>query len=160
MKLINISLINYRQFFGENTLKFSVDPKQNITVIHGENGAGKTSILNAFKWCFYGEVDFDTGTENLLNEQSIVEAKTNDIIHCGISVKFSHEDTTYVAIRRQSYKKFENSIVDKMGASDFSLEWIDKNSGEKKKFQIIQRFILIKYYLSRYTAISSLMEKE
>ena len=132
MKLKTLSLTNYRQFNSVNALHFSIDPQKNITVIHGENGAGKTSILNAFKWCFYGEVDFDSGTENLLNEQSIAEASPGDEVPCEVSVKFIHEDTLYTAKRKQLHKKYEDDNIEKLGSSFFTLEWIDKDSGEKK----------------------------
>jgi len=132
MKLKTLTLINYRQFNSVNALHFSIDPQKNITVIHGENGAGKTSILNAFKWCFYGEVDFDSGTENLLNEQSIAEACPGDEVPCEVSVKFIHEDTLYNAKRKQLHKKYADDSIEKLGSSFFTLEWIDKDSGEKK----------------------------
>jgi len=132
MKLKSLTLLNYRQFFDENTLNFSTDTDKKITVIHGENGAGKTSILNAFKWCFYGEVDFDTGTDSLLNEQSEAEAKENEEIQCSVTVKFIHEDVTYNANRKQLYKKYSNNSIEKIGTSIFTLEWIDRDSGEKK----------------------------
>ncbi|PCI58747.1 MAG: hypothetical protein COB35_13055 [Gammaproteobacteria bacterium] len=132
MKLKSLSLFNYRQFFDENILNFSTDKDKKITVIHGENGAGKTSILNAFKWCFYGEVDFDTGTESLLNEQSEAEAKENEEVQCSVTVKFIHEDVTYNANRKQLYKKYSKNSIEKIGFSIFTLEWIDSDSGERK----------------------------
>ena len=69
MKIASLRVQNYRQFHGEHEIKFSTDVKQNITVIHGENGSGKTTILNAFKYCFYGKTDFDTEDRNILNHK-------------------------------------------------------------------------------------------
>lgn len=82
MKLQRLTLKNFRQFYGEQVLHFSTSSQQNVTIIHGENGAGKTSLLNAFKWAFYGETDFDTGNQNIVNERAIVEATEGDEIHC------------------------------------------------------------------------------
>ncbi len=53
MKIKSISLKNFRQFYGEQSLEFSTDHKKNITLIHAENGTGKTAFLNAILWCFY-----------------------------------------------------------------------------------------------------------
>ena len=42
MKIRNMSLENFRQFKGWQHLDFSTDAQKNVTVIMGENGAGKT----------------------------------------------------------------------------------------------------------------------
>ena len=68
MQIESIKISNFRQFFHETKIKFSVSSLKNVTVIHGANGSGKTSLLNAFKWCFYGYTDFETGNDNILNE--------------------------------------------------------------------------------------------
>ena len=54
MKIHRLSLKNFRGFYGEHTIEFSVDPEKNITLIHAENGVGKTTLLNSILWCFYG----------------------------------------------------------------------------------------------------------
>ena len=59
MKLISISLNNFRQFYGPQEITISQKSNQRITIIHGENGSGKTALLNAFKWVLYGRTDFD-----------------------------------------------------------------------------------------------------
>ena len=47
MKLDRITLENFRQYHGKQRLTFSKDSKRNTTVIHGVNGAGKTSLFLA-----------------------------------------------------------------------------------------------------------------
>ncbi|TLS36478.1 AAA family ATPase [Pseudalkalibacillus caeni] len=53
MKLLKISLKNFRQFYGNQTIEFSYDDK-NITIIFGENGKGKTGIFRALMFGLYG----------------------------------------------------------------------------------------------------------
>lgn len=50
----SITLTNYRQYQGTQTVNFSFDNKRNVTVILGKNGSGKSNLLNALTWCFYG----------------------------------------------------------------------------------------------------------
>ena len=69
-----LKLKNFRQFYREQTIEFSKSSNRNVTVIHGENGSGKTALLNAFSWCFYGKIDLPN-PNNLINEQAINEAK-------------------------------------------------------------------------------------
>ena len=50
MRLIYLQLCNFRQFYGQTPqIKFT-SGERNTTVIYGNNGAGKTTILNAFTW--------------------------------------------------------------------------------------------------------------
>lgn len=55
MLLRKIKLKNFRQYYAEVVINFATDGFKNVTVIHAENGVGKTALLNAIKWCFYGE---------------------------------------------------------------------------------------------------------
>ncbi|MDI1495468.1 MAG: AAA domain containing protein [Cenarchaeum symbiont of Oopsacas minuta] len=52
IKITSIKFLNYRQYFGEHNIKFS-NRDEGFSVIVGENGAGKSNILNAMNWCFY-----------------------------------------------------------------------------------------------------------
>lgn len=54
MILEEIRLTDFRCFFGETFIRFSEDPERNVTIIYAENGVGKTTLLNALLWCFYG----------------------------------------------------------------------------------------------------------
>ena len=131
MKLQQIEINNFRQFYGEHVIEFSIDQKQNVTVIHGENGGGKTTLLNAFKWCFFGTTDFDTGNDNILNEHLIASAKTGEKLSLSISVNFEHEGRIYKAKRTQSYKKTENVNADEAGGAPLELNWIDETGASK-----------------------------
>ena len=55
MKLHKIELTNFRQFKGIQTIEFSHGPKENVSVIYGENGRGKTGIFRALMFCLYGD---------------------------------------------------------------------------------------------------------
>jgi len=52
IRILEIETENYRQYGGINTIEFPQDQK-GFQVIIGENGAGKSNILNAINWCFY-----------------------------------------------------------------------------------------------------------
>jgi len=68
MHLKKLILENFRQFYGKQELDLDTTQKENIIVIHGENGSGKTTILEAFSWCLYGEL-------NLINSQALLNEK-------------------------------------------------------------------------------------
>jgi len=89
MKLDHIKICNFRQFYGNQTVKFSKSPEKNITVIHGENGFGKTALLNAFMWCLYGNINLPEG-HILINERA--EGDATDKAHLKVSVELSFRD--------------------------------------------------------------------
>lgn len=45
---------NFRQFHGRQEIEFATGKTKNVTLIHAENGFGKTALLNALLWGFYG----------------------------------------------------------------------------------------------------------
>jgi DNA sulfur modification protein DndD len=55
MILEEIRLTDFRCFYGKCSIKFSTDSDRNVTLIYAENGVGKTTLLNALLWCFFGE---------------------------------------------------------------------------------------------------------
>ena len=74
MLIREITLKNFRQFYGEQTIKFSVDNEKNVTLIHAENGVGKTALLNAILWCFFKSFTSNFKDPNiLLNNTSKAE---------------------------------------------------------------------------------------
>jgi len=56
MFIEQIIINNFRVYQGINTLDFAMDGDQNITVIAGNNGFGKTSFLTSLVWGLYGKL--------------------------------------------------------------------------------------------------------
>jgi DNA sulfur modification protein DndD len=54
MKLLRARFENFR-LLRELDLKFSTDSERNLTVVRAENETGKTTILTAMQWAFYGD---------------------------------------------------------------------------------------------------------
>jgi DNA sulfur modification protein DndD len=55
MKIRSITLNNFRQFFDSVTIDLSTNLDQNIILIGGKNGYGKTNFLLSIVWCLYGK---------------------------------------------------------------------------------------------------------
>jgi len=63
MRITKIKLNNYKQYYGEQIVEVPKEGK--IIIIQGENGAGKTNLLNGLTWALYnGKMD----RERLFND--------------------------------------------------------------------------------------------
>lgn len=102
MKIKSLKMENFRQFYGTNELVFSEDNQQNITIILGKNGNGKTGIFRAILFAMYAikrlEQDPDDAIE-LVNKTKIQENKDRPTIAM-VELAFEHQGEDYV-IKRQ-----------------------------------------------------------
>ena len=96
MILQEIRLKDFRCFHGESSINFSTEEEQNVTIIYAENGVGKTTLLNALLWCFYGET-----TKRFEKKEDIVnhDARKAGRSTASVEVFFSHNGNDYVAKR-------------------------------------------------------------
>lgn len=54
MKLKRLFMHNFMPYKGEAVLEFPQDESRNTLIVFGDNMRGKTSLLNAIRWTFYG----------------------------------------------------------------------------------------------------------
>lgn len=96
MILKKLTLRNFRQFYGEQDLVFATDEGKNVTLIHAENGVGKTAILNAILWCFYEKT-----TSHFLQPDKLLshEAQRDRTKEFQVGVLFEHEGDEYSVVR-------------------------------------------------------------
>ncbi len=103
MKLNYLQLCNFRQFYGKTPqIKFA-SGKRNTTVIYGNNGAGKTSILNAFTWVLYEKFTAAFASPELIvNQRAIAEVNPEQGVECWVELQFAHDRKLY-QIKRKCY---------------------------------------------------------
>lgn len=103
MLIKSLRMENFRQFKGSNKIDFSMDPRKNVTIILGDNTFGKTTLLQAFNWCFYGIAMFDQNPDNLLNLEVASEMLNGDTRIVEVEVTVIHDGAEYIITRTQRY---------------------------------------------------------
>jgi DNA sulfur modification protein DndD len=89
MFINKITLEDFRIYHGTHELNFSKDSNKNVFLISGNNGFGKTTLLNSLVWCLYGKLMID------------------------VDDKFKQE-----IYETGGYKKFATSNLNKLSAED------------------------------------------
>ena len=96
MLIEHIKLINYRQFIGDNNyIEFSTDADAKATLVLAENTTGKTTILDAFHWAFYGISELKTIVNTDLAKSMTTTKK--EVIKVEVAIR--HNGTKYTIIR-------------------------------------------------------------
>ncbi|AFZ30481.1 SMC domain protein [Gloeocapsa sp. PCC 7428] len=97
MKLTSIRLCNFRSFYGKTPeIALAGGTNRNTTIVHGNNGAGKTSFLNAFTWVLYEKFSAAfASAEQLVNKRAIAEANIGEAIECWVEIFWEHDNKRY-----------------------------------------------------------------
>ena len=103
MLIKSLKMQNFRQFKGKTFVEFSCDPEKNVTIILGNNTFGKTTLLQAFNWCFYENVMFDNNPDFLLNLEVANSMNNGDSQTVSIEICVVHNSVEYAISRSQVY---------------------------------------------------------
>lgn len=127
MIISSITLNNYRLYMGTNKISFENNGSQNIYLISGENGFGKTTFLHSLLWCLYGRLvadvevnirkelmsyGYNTLLKNNLNhtQKTLVEKLDKQIVSKIKKTGYNSETEDYKSIS-QYYVEIEFSEV-------------------------------------------------
>ena len=120
MKLDWMRLSNFRQFHGDQDIRFSRDSSRNVTVIHGVNGAGKTGLFTALNWCLYELGADDIG--ELVSKRALSEARVADSVEVKVQLGFTHGGERFTATRAMNVNKSGAEEWRTAGRIEFSLD--------------------------------------
>jgi DNA sulfur modification protein DndD len=115
MRISKIILKNFRQYYGTIEIDLQTQGKQNIVLIGGKNGFGKTNFLISIVWCLYGEkitqIDesFKREVQKETNYQKFIKQSLNwtskDESNSEFSVEIQFEEIDYPANLKVSDNK-------------------------------------------------------
>ena len=111
MRIDRIALKNFFRYYGTQTIVFSKETNKNVTVIRGENGTGKTTLLNAFYYVMYGDVMEPLKIDNMLNLRAAEELKEGETISASVGMEFEERNERYLVNREEKFEKINGKII-------------------------------------------------
>jgi len=98
--LRKLLLENFGPYYGSHELDLGVSNEKSVVLIHGENMRGKTSIVNAIRWCLYGTTK-DRYDRPIPSHRFIsYDAIDAGDYHMAVEMRFDHNSKPYQLERR------------------------------------------------------------
>lgn len=94
MRLDRLEIRNFRPYLGDVTIELPERGGGELFLVHGHNGAGKTSLHMAIQWALYGE-----GGRRELYEHANTTARREPSFRISVSLAFRHDDRSYSLTR-------------------------------------------------------------
>ncbi|MFC8620679.1 MULTISPECIES: AAA family ATPase [Streptomyces] len=106
MKLLKLTLKDFRAFYGEQVLDLSVKEDKPAVLIFGNNGAGKTTLLNAFGWVLYGTFSDDVEQQHrVIHDKKWEETSFGEEATASVRLDFEHEGIRFSTTRSVTVNK-------------------------------------------------------
>ena len=146
MELKRVRLYNFSSYAGEANFNFSTSKEQNIILIGGNNGAGKTSLFTAIKLALYGPLCFRYQGKNaqysarikeLINHDAFTESEVRTYVEVEVVLPIGQSYSNYIVHREWTYAG--QRVHEKYWVSDGSgpLSARDRDYFENYLFTII-----------------------
>lgn len=140
MRLHSITLTNFRQFKGTQSLDLRSDANKPVTLMFGANGAGKTTLLNAFTWGLYGTMSEDVEHQHrMITDSAWRELAVGDSVEVAVEIQFDHEGKSY-RLRRSGHLRKESD--EQALPSPVLKLWTTRSDGSSEESHAPQETIL------------------
>ncbi|MFB6216914.1 MAG: AAA family ATPase, partial [Candidatus Aenigmatarchaeota archaeon] len=128
IQIHSVEVKDYRQFHGRQRIELETDGNKNINVIEGENGSGKSNLLNAITFCLYDtEEHLEESKEEGLNvypygnRDKLEYLDEGEELNGYVEVRFGRDRPEYRFKRSfTTVKKGENQFSD--ASDDLTLQ--------------------------------------
>ena len=106
MRFKALTLRNWRSLLGEYRIDFADSARQGVTVLVGQNGAGKTAPLNAFTWVLFGETTAGfRKKDDLFNHAALALLGSGEASRMEVCLEFEHDGAHFVVRRYQEAER-------------------------------------------------------
>jgi len=133
LKIFEVIIENYRQYKDCNIITFSHDQEKNFTIIQGDNGCGKSNLMNAINWCLYGDEMFKSENNEgreIINELSLQELNEGETTRVYVLLKMGKDRVEFTISREIEYSKHNGRITS--GLPQLKVFEISNQTGAKR----------------------------
>lgn len=126
MRIDKIQFENFRKFV-KTDITFEKNNEKDIHVVIAENGAGKTTFLNAMTWCLYNDEPKIKDKNNALPtlNTEVSNNSNNDYEYASVTITVSNDDLKLIFKRSDKYK-IHSFHSDYYKINNCREEWIDQ----------------------------------
>lgn len=135
MKLKNLVIENFRSYYGENSIEFG----ENLTLILGGNGDGKTTLFDAMEWLFFTPSMKTEDTDTMhraiqavdnkyISKKKLSELNPSD--YGQVRVCMTYENMNIVKVVEKSFR-FNKEEDGKISTSSYSFSILVENGIER-----------------------------
>lgn len=124
MILNRVIIRNYRQY-RKVDIDFAKEDGKNFTIIKGNNGTGKTTLLNALSWCLYGSEIHDYGDDaamSICNNKTSNMALIGDNIEVRVELEFLDDGEILAFNRIRGFTKAKDGLRRQPSLDKFELK--------------------------------------
>ena len=126
MIIRKLTIENFRQIYGKHEIGFALPGDRNVTVVLGQNGAGKTTMLNAFVWCLYGQLHVENPGE-LVSHKAAQETDVGAKVQVEVTLLLQDGVRFYTVKRRTVFEKQDGGILAEVAPNDLRVDVMDSN---------------------------------
>lgn len=146
MLLKSLTIKDFRQFKGIQNISFATERDQNVTLIMGDNGTGKTTLAQVFTWCLYGETSFEDKIMLCKSTSGQMLPNTEENVRAELTLE--HNSIEYTIISDQKYKKDSIGTIKPSGQRAFTIAF-KKPDGTRDYVKPLDTEIRMKEILPR-----------
>ena len=119
-----MTIDNFGPYKGKNIIDFT--DSKGVSIFWGDNGRGKTTLLNAFRFALFGSVQRRHGTLRTLREMENYESREDGIYGFSVSIHMKNGDDSYELSRTYQLK---NGVTKPKSDADYEKKTFLKMNG-------------------------------
>lgn len=157
MVIEKIILRNYRCYYGERVLTFG----EGLNVVVGDNGDGKSNLLNAFRWVlkpFESSMEGEVLNVSLKLWRTLEAGGSNEV---SVELTFTHAEQHYCLRKTLGVRKGDDDTLSHrcLQPFDYTLTG-DKPSGERVQLEVSEMDNIFDSTLRNYSLFSGEQQLE
>lgn len=101
LHLLKMTITNFGPYKGTQEIDFT--DREGVNIFWGDNGRGKTTLLNTFRYALFGSIQRRNGVLRTLKDMENIEGRNDGVYGFSVVLKMINDSTVYELTRQ--YRK-------------------------------------------------------